>query len=60
MQSGTKDDIMVIKCETDNEIQKLRGELEDLILVKENNCDSEVLEASRKLDEIINRYYLCK
>lgn len=39
------------------EIEELRHELENLIGTKENNFDIEVLRISKKLDDVLNRYY---
>ena len=42
------------------EIEYLRHELENLIGTKENNFDNEVLRISKKLDNVLNRYYSMK
>jgi len=40
-----------------NLIETLRSRLENLIALKGNNTDPEVLEASQALDEKINEFY---
>jgi hypothetical protein len=46
-----------IKRQVVIEIEELRHKLENLIRIKEGNFDNEVLRTSRKLDEVLIKYY---
>ena len=52
----------MIKYDTNNEmaveVEKLKHDLNNLIKIKENLLDEEVLEVSRKLDLIISKMHL--
>ena len=54
-----KSEEIILKDHADiiNQVESLRSRLEDLIALKENTIDLEVLAASRALDEMINKFY---
>lgn len=56
-EKKSKEIILKDHADIINQVESLRSRLEDLIALKENPIDLEVLAASRALDEMINKFY---